>query len=286
MKLSLAFSPCPNDTFIFDAWVNGRLPQSEFEPVLHFDDILHLNERARRSELDVIKVSYNTLGHLLNEYQLLRSGGALGKGCGPLLVARPGTTLESLARQNAVIAIPGFNTTANLLLSFFAPQLKNKVQMLFHEVMPAVERGDAAAGLIIHENRFTYARHGLVSLADLGEYWEQQTGLPIPLGAIAAKKSLGAEAIRQIESLIRASVQYAFDHPQASAAFVAQHSQEMDPEVCQQHIALYVNEYSLDIGTEGEKAIEALFQVGVKEGILPADCVRAFRNQMNRRKDL
>ncbi|MEM0995895.1 MAG: 1,4-dihydroxy-6-naphthoate synthase [Bacteroidota bacterium] len=266
-NLSLGFSTCPNDTFMFDAMVHGRIDTQglAFAPVM--EDILHLNRRALAHELDVVKVSYNAFGHLREHYHLLKAGSAMGKGCGPLLISREPITLEELLKRDAPIAIPGKNTTANLLLNFYAPGLQNRQEMLFHEVMPAIQRGDVAAGVIIHENRFTYQDLGLREVRDLGEYWETETGLPIPLGAIVARKSLGEEMIARIETVMQASVAHAFAHPQDSAEFVRNHAQELSPEVTKAHIDLYVNDFSLDMGSEGKQAVDKLLSVGAEMGL-------------------
>lgn len=254
MRLTLGYSPCPNDTFIFHALVSGAIPLPGVELEVRLEDVETLNRLALRGELDVTKVSYGALPHLLDEYALLRSGGALGRGCGPLLVAREPRPVESLRR----VAIPGRLTTAYLLLRLFAPALPEAQEYVYSEILPAVEHGEVDAGLIIHESRFTYAEHGLVSLVDLGEWWERETGAPIPLGAILARRSLGDVHIRQIDRAIRASVEHAFAHPHASADYVRAHAQEMDPEVTRRHIDLYVNAHSLDLGADGERAVEAL----------------------------
>jgi 1,4-dihydroxy-6-naphthoate synthase len=267
MVLSLGYSPCPNDTFIFHALVRGlvEIPGVRFRERL--EDVETLNQLARRGELDVTKISYGAIPYLLGEYVLLRSGGALGRGCGPLLVARPGTTVESLRGQR--IAIPGRMTTANLLLRLFAPELPAGEGVLYSDIMPAVARGEVAAGLIIHESRFTYPEHGLVQLVDLGEWWERETGAPIPLGGILARRSLGAERIGGIQRAIRESVEYAYAHPGAAADYIAANAQEMSPEVCQRHIDLYVNEFSIDLGEDGERAVRELLSRAEEVGLIP-----------------
>jgi 1,4-dihydroxy-6-naphthoate synthase len=258
MQLSLGYSPCPNDTFIFHALVAGRveLPGIRFRERL--EDVETLNRLALARELDVTKVSYGALPHLLDEYVLLRSGGALGRGCGPLLVARPGTDPQRL--RTGRVAIPGRLTTANLLLRLYEPRLPPGVEMVYSEIMPAVARGEVDAGLIIHESRFTYPEHGLERVVDLGEWWERETGAPIPLGGIVARRSLGADRIRDIEQAIRRSVEHAFQHPDASADYVRAHAQEMEPSVMRRHIELYVNPHSVDLGPEGEEAVRQLLR--------------------------
>jgi 1,4-dihydroxy-6-naphthoate synthase len=247
---------------MFDALVNGRIDTEGLAFELTIADILQLNHMAIAGELDVVKVSYNAYGSIRDKYALLNAGSAMGQGCGPLLVARSPVSLGELVEEDAVIAIPGRNTTANLLLSFLEPRLTHREEMLFHEVMPAVVSGRAKAGLIIHENRFTYPDHGLVCIQDLGTYWEEKTGLPVPLGAICVRKSLDAALTGKIDRLLRASISHAFAHPTASAAFVRQHAQEMDPTVIQSHIQLYVNEFSLDMGDLGREAVRKLLSVG------------------------
>lgn len=264
--LTLGFSPCPNDTFIFHALVHGLLPDA---PAVRarLEDVETLNQLARRAVLDLTKISYHAFGHLRRDYVLLRSGGALGRGCGPLLVARPGTTMADL--RHRPVAIPGELTTANLLLRLCADGLKQTVAMPFDRIMPAVAAGQCAAGVIIHESRFTYPRYGLVSLLDLGRWWEEETGCPIPLGGILARRTLGAETIRQVDGAIRRSVEHAFAHPAASRDYILRHAQEMEEAVVEQHIALYVNDFSRELGTEGERAVRLLLQRAEDRGLIP-----------------
>lgn len=270
MDLSLAFSTCPNDTFIFDALVHGRIDTGAFRFAVQMADIYHLNQMAMREEVDLIKVSYNTFGQIMDRYQLLSAGGALGYDCGPLLISREPLTVAELVAGNLPVAIPGQNTTANLLLGYYAPGIQNRREMIFHEIMPAIARGEVAAGVIIHENRFTYPAYGLRLIQDLGSYWETQTGLPIPLGAIVAHKRLGMETIQALDDMVRASVAFAFAQPTASRAYVRAHAQEMDEAVMQAHIDLYVNAYSLDLGEKGRQAVRQLLAVGETMGLMPA----------------
>lgn len=267
MRLTLGYSTCPNDTFMFDAMVNGRIDTEGLTFGLRMADILNLNHAALAEELDIVKVSYNTYGNLRDRYTLLNSGSAMGQGCGPLLIAAEPLTIEQLVAENAPIAIPGHNTTANLLLTFREPRLTNRVEMLFHEVMPAVVEGRARAGLIIHENRFTYQDHGLVCIQDLGSYWEEQTGMPIPLGAICARRSLGPDMIAKVDRVLRRSIEYAFAHPDESMGYVRQHAQEMSESVMQAHIQLYVNDFSVDMGNRGRAAVAKLLEVGEGMGL-------------------
>ena len=262
MRLSLGFSPCPNDTFIFDALVHGAVEAGGLEFDVRMDDVETLNARVARGELDVSKVSYGAMPFMLDDYVLLRSGGALGRGCGPLVVAREDRDLAAVR-----IAIPGRLTTANLLLRLWNPELPEGIPLPYNEIMPAVERGEVDAGLIIHESRFTYAQHGLVRVVDLGEWWETDTGLPIPLGGIIARRALGAETIAQVERAIRDSTEYAFRHPDASRDYVRRHAQELDDAVTRQHIDLYVNRFSVDVGPEGERAVRTLFDRAQQAGV-------------------
>ncbi len=273
--LTLGYSPCPNDTFIFDALVHGRVEAGGMRFTERLEDVETLNRLAAGAALDVTKISYGAIPHLLRDYVLLRSGGALGRGCGPLVVARREMSMEELA--GARIAIPGRNTTANLLLRLFAPEAAPGVERVYSDIMPAVARGELDAGLIIHESRFTYPQHGLVRVVDLGEWWERTTGLPIPLGGILARRSLGEEAIRGIEDGIRRSVEYAFAHPEASRPYVRAHAQEMDDAVTQQHIDLYVNRFSVDVEEEGARAIEALFARAREAGVIDDEVPSPFR---------
>jgi 1,4-dihydroxy-6-naphthoate synthase len=267
--LTLGYSPCPNDTFIFHALVHGVVRAEGMAFRERLEDVETLNRLAAREALDVTKISYGAAPALLADYVLLRSGGALGRGCGPLIVSREPLTQAELAGRR--IAIPGRKTTANLLLRLFAPRAQPGIELVYSDIMPAVARGEVDAGLIIHESRFTYPQHGLLRVADLGEWWEQTTGLPIPLGGIMARRALGEEAIRRIDDAIRRSVEHAFAHPQASRPYVRAHAQEMDDAVTQQHIDLYVNRFSVELGDEGERAVRQLFARAAAAGIVPAD---------------
>jgi 1,4-dihydroxy-6-naphthoate synthase len=268
MNITLGFSTCPNDTFMFDALIHNRIETGDIHFEVKLADIFHLNQMAMAGEADMIKISYNTYGRLRDQYALLDAGSALGHNCGPLLISKGPLTAAQIVSKNLKVAIPGRNTTANLLLDYFEPGIRNREEMIFHEVMPAILEGKVDAGVIIHENRFTYQDLGLRCIQDLGEYWESKTGLPIPLGAIVAKKSLGEETIRKLSGLMRQSVQYAFDHPEASRPFIRQHAQEMDESVMQAHIGLYVNEYSLSLGEKGRAAVKKLLEVGDSQQIL------------------
>jgi len=261
MSLSLGISPCPNDTFVFSAWVHGQVPGP---PVgVRFADIDVCNQLAAQRALDVVKVSYAALPELLDDYALLPTGGAVGRGCGPLVLARE--TGQGLG--GTTIAVPGERTTAYLLLRLWGAGLGFDVEVMpFEQIMPAVRDGRVDAGLVIHESRFTYPAFGLVELQDLGAWWERETGLPIPLGAIVARRRLDLDAVT---TAVRASVEHAWANPAASAAWVAEHSQEMDAGVCQAHIDLYVNDFTRDLGEEGLAAADALLRHAADAGLVP-----------------
>jgi len=267
-NLSLGFSPCPNDTFIFHALVHGRVPCGGLRFTERLEDVETLNRLALSGALDVSKVSYHLLGHILKDYLLLASGGALGRGCGPLLVAREPLDPGRLAGKR--IALPGRYTTAALLLRLFDPSLVDFVYLPFDRIMGAVADGSVAAGVIIHESRFTFASHGLVQLVDLGQWWERETGHPIPLGGIAARRSLGRETLLALERGIALSVGCAFDDPARARPYIRAHSQEMSDEVCDAHIGLYVNDFSRGLGIEGEAAVRLLLDRAAAAGIVPA----------------
>ncbi|MEU0722378.1 1,4-dihydroxy-6-naphthoate synthase [Streptomyces lavendulocolor] len=266
----MAYSPCPNDTFVFHAWAHGLVPGAPALDVT-FADIDVTNGMAERGELDVLKVSYAVLPHVLDEYALLPCGGALGHGVGPLVLTRePGVDLVG-----RTVAVPGERSTAYLLFRLWAADavpggVGEVVVMPFHEIMPAVRDGRVDAGLVIHEARFTYQRYGLHRLADMGEHWESTTGLPIPLGAIIAKRSLGADTLALLAASARASVRMAWDDPEASRPYVRAHAQEMDRAVADQHIGLYVNEFTADLGEAGYAAVRGLLTRAAAEGLVPA----------------
>ncbi len=254
-ELTFGYSPCPNDTFAFHALTHG-IVQAPFRirPVLL--DIEELNRRAHEGEFDVTKLSVGAFAAVGDRYRLLRSGAALGHGVGPLVVARKPMSIQDAARGR--LAIPGRETTAYRLLRLAAPDLGDVREMRYDRILRAVADGDVDAGLIIHESRFTYADHGLVEVVDLGAWWERETGLPVPLAGICVRSDIDDGTRAAIEDAIRASVQHAFDNPAASRAYVRAHAQELSDEVCAQHIALYVNRHSLDIGDEGLRAIARL----------------------------
>ena len=266
MHVTLGYSPCPNDTFVFCGLVHGHIAGApECEEVLA--DIETLNEMALRGQLDATKISFHALAHLREQYCLLHSGGALGRGCGPLLVAREKLALEDLKHKR--IAIPGRLTTAALLLRLFDPSIEQLAIMPFDQIVDATAQGVVDAGVIIHESRFTYAQHGLAALIDLGQWWEESTGHPIPLGGILARRSLGAELIGQLDRALVQSVEYAYAHPDAVRGYIRQHAQEMDESVMQAHIDLYVNQHTLDYGADGEAAIFDLIERAERAGIAP-----------------
>ena len=260
MKFSLGFSPCPNDTFIFDALVNHKIDTEGYEFEVVLEDVQTLNEWARKGNLDISKISYGVLPLVLEKYIVLNSGGALGKGVGPLLITKDEVRSRSDINQMR-IAIPGVNTTAHMLFSLAYPEAKNKTFMVFHEIEEAVLSGKVDAGVIIHENRFTYQQKGLHKVVDLGAYWEETIKVPIPLGGIVMKKSFDSDIQKKIDQLIRKSLDYAFAHYPMITDYVRQHSQEMEESVMRQHIDLYVNNYSLALGEDGKKAVQKLLAV-------------------------
>ncbi len=275
-NISLGYSPCPNDTFIFYALIHNKIKNGE----LNFDEVLldveTLNQKALKAELDVTKISYAAFGHLRKDYCLLKSGGALGRGCGPLLITKHDYKMEDL--RDKKVAIPGNLTTAYLLLQLFDNAFRSSsiVPMPFHEIMQAVSNGEVDAGVIIHESRFTYQSHGLRKIIDLGNWWEKETGLPIPLGGIIARRSLGDSLIKQIDESIKQSILYAFDNRQSHVDYIKQHSHELSDDVINQHINLYVNDFSVDLGNEGEKAVRELLSRAEKAGIFQKNSLPLF----------
>jgi 1,4-dihydroxy-6-naphthoate synthase len=259
MKLTLGISPCPNDTFVFDALVNGLVDTGDLRFEVVHEDVETLNEWALRGRLDVSKISYGVLPEIARDYVVLSAGGALGHGVGPLLVARPG--LAAARPEELRVAIPGRHTTAHLLFSLAFPAAARKEFMVFSAIEEAVLSGAADAGVIIHESRFTYAAKGLVRLLDLGEHWEKVTGAPVPLGGIVARRTLPAPVRREVDRLVRRSVEEALASRPRISAYVRGHAQEMDEAVMRQHIALYVNEHSIELGDLGRRAVEKLLEV-------------------------
>ncbi|MFE8991898.1 1,4-dihydroxy-6-naphthoate synthase [Streptomyces collinus] len=268
-QLQIAYSPCPNDTFVFDALAHDRVPGAPALDVT-FADIDVTNGMAERGEFDVLKVSYAVLPYVLDDYALLPCGGALGRGCGPLVLTREADT----DLTGRTVAVPSEKSTAYLLFRLWAADtmadgVGEIVVMPFHEIMPAVRDGRVDAGLVIHEARFTYRNYGLHKLADMGEHWENTTGLPIPLGAIIAKRSLGEQKLRLLADSIRTSVRAAWDDPEVSRPYVMEHAQEMDPAVADQHIGLYVNEFTAGLGEDGYAAVRGLLTRAAAEGLVP-----------------
>ena len=274
-SLKLGFSSCPNDTFIFEAIVNQRIDLKELTFDLTIADVEELNMLAMAGRLDVTKVSFAAYLGLVNDYVLLNAGSALGRGCGPLLISKEPLIgdIDSLS-----VAIPGVNTTANLLLGFAYPGLVHKKIMLFSEIEDAVLQGIVDMGLIIHESRFTYEQKGLVKVADLGEIWEQKTACPIPLGGIIAKRSLGTETLNLLSNMVRSSLEYAYRNPEEGKPYIKSLAQETDDEVIRQHIDLYVNQYSIALGNEGRKAVKRLFLYAQHSGFIKPVDVEIFLN--------
>jgi 1,4-dihydroxy-6-naphthoate synthase len=260
VKLTLGFSPCPNDTFIFDALVNKKIDTEGYEFDVVLEDVQTLNEWAKQGKLDVSKISYGVLPLILENYTVLNSGSALGNGVGPLLISKEKVEIHNLTFGELVVAIPGENTTAHMLFSMAFPNAKNKSFLVFDEIEDAVLSGKVDAGVIIHENRFTYEQKGLQKLVDLGEYWEQKMNLPIPLGGIVIRRRMAREIQLKIDKLIKHSLDYAFTQYPHLSNFVKDHAQEMSEEVMRKHIDLYVNDYSLSLKTEGKNAILQLLQ--------------------------
>jgi 1,4-dihydroxy-6-naphthoate synthase len=276
MRITLGISPCPNDTFIFGA-LAGKLIDTEgidFEFVM--EDVEALNKMAFAGTTDVTKLSYHAFAYLTDRYALLHAGSALGNNCGPLLVAR--TALSETEINQARIAIPGKMTTANFLLGLAFPNATDRVETLFSGIEEAVVNGDCDAGLIIHENRFTYQQKGLVKLMDLGEYWESTTGLPIPLGGIVVRRDIPQEVQLKINRLVRKSVEFAFANTEAVMPYIRSHAQAMDDQVMMSHIGLYVNDYTIDLGPKGQSAIREMFRMALEKGLIKKYNINFFVN--------
>ncbi len=267
MKLTLGFSTCPNDTFIFDAMVHNRIDTENIEFELVMADVEELNRMAFKAEIDITKISYHAYAYIADSYRLLNSGSALGYKNGPLLVSKHKVFPDEI--EYLKIAIPGKHTTANLLLSIAYPNQKNKKEYLFSDIEEVVASGEMDAGLIIHENRFTYQQKGLLKVADLGEFWETKTGMAIPLGGIVVNRKLNLEVQKSVNRIMKRSVEYAFENPKASYPFVKHHAQAMDDNVMQSHINLYVNEFTRDLGVGGRKAIETLYREAFENMVIP-----------------
>jgi 1,4-dihydroxy-6-naphthoate synthase len=273
MKLTLGFSPCPNDTFIFDALIHHKIDTQGLEFEVFYDDVETLNQKAMRGELDITKLSYHAFAYVADKYILLDSGSALGFGVGPMLICKddPDELLSNLKSHapNLKIGIPGKYTTANFLLGTAFPNATNKVELVFSDIEDAVLEGRVDIGLIIHENRFTYQDKGLKKIIDLGDYWEKHTGCAIPLGGIVANRKLTLDVQHKINRVLRRSVEFAFANPKSGLEFIRSHAQEMSEEVMYKHIELYVNKYSLDLGVEGKKAIKLLFDTALANHVIP-----------------
>jgi len=274
-NLSLGYSPCPNDTFIFYALTHNKIDTGGIVIKERLFDVEKLNTLALKGEFDITKISYGVYPFISKHYCLIRSGGAMGRGCGPLLVARKKTPISALRGKK--IAIPGELTTAFMLLRLYDPLLsKNLKAMRFDKIMPAVRDKEVEAGLIIHEGRFTYQNYGLKEIVDLGKWWEEKTKLPIPLGAIAVKRALGRDLIKKIESLVRESVLYSMENPKEPIDYIRLHAQELSTDVIYSHINLYVNNYSVDISDEGIRAVKALIERASSLGLLDTPVMDIF----------
>lgn len=271
MKLSLGFSPCPNDTFIFDALIHHKIDTEGLDFEVFFDDVETLNQKALKGQLDISKLSFHAFAHVAENYALLDAGSALGFGVGPLLICKDEKFLLPGALDNAAlkVAIPGKLTTANFLLGIAYPALQNKVELVFSEIEDALINGTADVGLIIHENRFTYADKGLHKIVDLGNFWENLTGCAIPLGGIVINRNLAPEIQEKVNRVLKKSVEFAFANPKSGINFIREHAQAMEESVMYKHIELYVNKYSIELGPEGRKAIDILFNMAQEKGIIP-----------------
>ncbi len=274
MELTLGFSPCPNDTFIFDALIHGKIDTEGLSFNVFFDDVETLNQKALRGELDITKLSFHAFAYVAERYALLDSGSALGFGVGPLLICKKENAerIESQLKNGSFelkTGIPGKYTTANFLLGVAYPQLTNKQEMVFSEIEDALLNDEIDLGLIIHENRFTYQAKGLHKVIDLGAYWEKFSGCAIPLGGIVVNRNLPLEVQEKVNRLVKKSVEYAFENPKSGIEFIRKHAQAMEEEVMYKHIELYVNQYSVDLGIEGRKAIDTLFDIATKNEVIP-----------------
>ncbi|GAA4211555.1 1,4-dihydroxy-6-naphthoate synthase [Pedobacter jeongneungensis] len=272
MKLTLGFSPCPNDTFIFDALIHHKIDTEGLEFEVFYDDVETLNQKAMKGELDITKLSFHAFAYVANQYALLDAGSALGFGVGPLLISKTHFDESRLQTPNSElkIGIPGKYTTANFLLGIAYPHLQNKQELVFSEIESALLNDQIDLGLIIHENRFTYQDKGLNKIVDLGDYWEKLTGCAIPLGGIVINRNLDREVQLKVNRLIRQSVEFAFAHPKSGIDFIRQHAQAMEESVMYKHIELYVNKYSINLGEEGRKAVDTLFKLAQERNIIPA----------------
>jgi 1,4-dihydroxy-6-naphthoate synthase len=274
MRLSLGFSPCPNDTFIFDAMVHGRIDTEGLEFDYFLTDVEELNLSAIKADIDITKVSYHAYAYIAENYLILDAGSALGHRNGPLLISKRRIGIDELSKLK--IAIPGKYTTANLLFSIAWPEVINKTEYVFSKIEDALLKDEVDAGLIIHETRFTYYKRGLHKLADMGEYWEGLTGLPIPLGAIVIKRDLPEDIALKVNRVVRRSLEYAYKDSFASYDFVSGNAREMDSTVMNNHIKLFVNEYTLNLGSRGREAVVELFRIARQKNVIPALPDRIF----------
>lgn len=279
MKLTLGFSPCPNDTFIFDALIHHKIDTEGLDFEVFYDDVETLNQKAMRGELDITKLSYHAFAYVADQYVLLDAGSALGFGVGPMLISKREISIDDIKApishlpsqiSHLKVGIPGKYTTANFLLGSAFPELTNKVELVFSDIENALLEERIDIGLIIHENRFTYQNKGLKKIIDLGDYWEKHTGCAIPLGGIVANRNLSVDVQHKINRVLRKSVEFAFANPKSGLEYIRSHAQEMSEEVMYKHIDLYVNQYSLDLGVEGKKAIKLLFDTAREKNIIPA----------------
>lgn len=273
MKLTIGFSPCPNDTFIFDALIHHKIDTEGLDFEVFYDDVETLNQKAFRGELDITKLSYHAFAYAANKYVLLDAGSALGFGVGPMLICKGNAEALKTRLETGDISlkmgIPGKYTTANFLLSLAYPNATNKQELVFSDIENAVLDGRVDVGLIIHENRFTYQDKGLHKIIDLGDYWEKRTGCAIPLGGIVANRNLPLDVQHKINRIIKRSVEFAFANPKSGLEYIRSHAQEMSEEVMYKHIDLYVNKFSVDLGEEGKKAVKLLFETALEKGIIP-----------------
>lgn len=270
MKLTLGFSPCPNDTFIFDALIHHKIDTEGLDFEVFYDDVETLNQKAFRGELDITKLSYHAFAYITDKYVLLDAGSALGYGVGPMLISKNEISVDDLKNNpDYRIGIPGKYTTANFLLGLAFPQAQNKQEIVFSEIEDSLLNEKIDIGLIIHENRFTYQNKGLKKIIDLGDYWEKKTGCAIPLGGIVANRNLPEDVQLKINRVLKKSVEFAFANPKSGLDFIRSHAQEMSEEVMYKHIELYVNKYSVDLGEEGRKAINLMFDTALQNGIIP-----------------
>ena len=278
-NLTLGYSTCPNDTFIFYALAHNLIERRDPQFKIELEDVETLNQQARSGVFDVSKLSFAAIGHLLDTYGVLRSGSALGRGCGPLIVARPGFNLnriDSNQIDSKKIAVPGMWTTACMLLGLYLSKEPDVVSMPFDLIMPAVESGDLDFGVIIHEGRFTYKNYGLICLLDLGKWWEEKTSFPIPLGGIAIRRDIAPETARRVEAAVRESTLYGFTHRSETESYIKKYAREMSSAVIRRHIDLYVNDFTIEIGEQGKEAVEALFEMARNRGMLPESKMPVF----------